>query len=357
MATTRYIAATSHDSDKLRIYDVTNPASVSLVGEATNSELNTVQAVIKIGDYLLTGSGAESRLCLFDISDLENPTLVDNILDIDYSNIQGFMYDGTYIYASARDDDFFIVLSINETLGTIVVEGELDGTVGAEHDQPWPGVFSSSGDYLYVGLAGAIDGVGVMDIRNPAAPVVNGEFDLAEALFVYDVARNGDKLFLGNFDGIISMELTNETTVNTTILQELTVPQVDDANQLTLLSSAANRLAGCGRNSSGTVYFFVLDISNPANMSVVGSVAIPAEGYSMALSDDEQFAYIACFDDNTLQIIDMSNLASPSIEAEIDGGLDFQDLRGVTYWEVSAGGAGAGAAPTHGLRVGVGLGL
>ena len=62
----------------------------------------------------------------------------------------------------------------------------------------------------------------------------------------------------------------------------------------------------------------IIDVSNSSSPSLISSVASLSGAYDVAISSDEQFAYVAD-QVNGLQVIDIGTLSNPALRARSAG--------------------------------------
>lgn len=151
------IMACASQNDRIRFYDVTEPAQPRLI-----SELDTDGAsrdVAFAGHYALVADNW-SGLRVVDMSDPRTPTIVATIMremSVDYVRIEG---DRAYVNVTSRTGTTIHIVDIANPLapvdlGNLRVENATAGCTA------W-------GSYLYVDIGGT--GTVVYDVSNPAAP-------------------------------------------------------------------------------------------------------------------------------------------------------------------------------------------
>jgi len=71
----KYIYVADYNNDRVRIVDVSNPASMSVVGTLTDAtNLDMVQDIRAIGDWIFAVAGS-GKMCIIDATDITSPSL------------------------------------------------------------------------------------------------------------------------------------------------------------------------------------------------------------------------------------------------------------------------------------------
>lgn len=317
MALRNVVAVTGKNDDRVTLYDVTNPAAIVELGSVTHADLNTVQALVKVGDNaLLASNDDEGKVVLIDITDREAPVYKATIQDLNYSDIRHMITDGTRAYATARNDDYLAVLVPDLVTPQITELGSYDGGVSGGLDGPAQMCFSASGRYLYVAV---IDdgGVDVIDLDDPSSPVRVGSFLIAGSSVTTGVCRVGTTLFVvsqGN-DTVYAVDVSTEDAPDTgSPLSSVTHADLNTCRYAQ--PSAAGGHIYVTPSILLTGDFVVIDVSSPAAIARVGSVALPSDGGMHAVGVDD-LVFVPCGNDDSLQAIDASNPAGPFIAGEV----------------------------------------
>ena len=315
-----YALVTSYDDNGLQIVDISNPAAPTAVASITDGEggfdelagASSVTTVVIGGStYALVASQLANGLQIVDISNPAAPTAVASITDGEggFDQLGGatgvttvVIGDSTYALVTALVDDGLQIVDIsNPAAPTAVItipitEGEggfdeLDGSFGVTT------VVIGGSTYALV-AAYQDDGLQIVDISNPATPMAvasitdgEGGFDVLEGAFrVTTVVIGGSTYAL--------------------------VTALDD-----------NGLQ-------------IVDISNPAAPTAVASITDGEGGFdelagassvTTVVIGGSTYALVTSYDDNGLQIVDISNPAAPTAVASItDGEGGFDELAGAS---------------------------
>ena len=161
-----------------------------------------------------------------------------------------------------------------------------------------------AGNYAYV--ADGIDDLQVIDITDPASPVVVDSLSLTGDQM--GIAVNGQYVYMvwvgGNAGGLHVVKVS--TGVSPTLVATLNLTGFPAG--LAVNGTYAYVALGDGG-------LRIINVSNPANPTLAGAVNTPGTTYSIAVNGN--YAYVA--DGGTgLQVVDVSNPASPSIVGSVD---------------------------------------
>lgn len=334
MANTKYLATTSYLEDYVAIWDVTDLENITKVDDFTDSDINGCRPIHKVqgADFLITNDGVSGRAVLINIENVAQMTKGTVIIDAQYSNFRWFHSNGSHIFGLARDDDTLVSWNIVD--GTLTPVDEL--TDGTNLNSPVFGCFSRSGNFLYVANG---DGITVVDISDPSNMSVVGSVTLPTGMntpwgLVLD--STGQYLFATDFvaDTVFVIDVSDEDAINGTPVDTVTHANLAGAYRAAL--SVDSNYLYVLTTGEITNYFNVISVANPAAVSHVGSVAQPDDALDIVV-DSDGYAYVASQADDSVQIIDaFTTPAEPAIVAEIGPDVTFlEDCRGVWLWEVA----------------------
>jgi hypothetical protein len=105
----------------------------------------------------------ESEIIMLDITDPENPTLIDSYEDfvVFDSSGEGIVFDGTYLYLPNTEYHGLIIFDASDL--------SVVGQVTDATDLPYPNTILKVGDICYLGCE---DVIAKVDVSNPAAPTI-----------------------------------------------------------------------------------------------------------------------------------------------------------------------------------------
>ena len=107
-----YAYVTGHDSDRLVVVNISDPANLSIEGSITDPVLSGASGVAISGNYAYVGAEISDRLVVVNISDPANPSIEGSITDPVLDGANGVAISGNYAYISARAGKTLVVLSL-----------------------------------------------------------------------------------------------------------------------------------------------------------------------------------------------------------------------------------------------------
>jgi hypothetical protein len=185
--------------DFFNISDFTNISSVYTYNSGTDEVYAGIKASTRSDDAQYLFIPASGGLDILDISSHEYPSLdlpdvTAGVRDIAF----GELADGTKLAVLAATDVGILILDISELPSTPTdLTGEVFGNFTANS-------LDVSGDYVYV--ASGTEGVTVVDISDPALPIVVCTIDTAGT--ARDVSVQGRYLYVADNDnGLVTIDL------------------------------------------------------------------------------------------------------------------------------------------------------
>ena len=311
-----YALVAAREDDGLQIIDITDPANPSPTASVTDGvggfgvldgAFSVDTAVIGGNTYALVAARDDDGLQIIDITDPANPSPTASVTDgtggndvlvaprsVDTVEIGG----NTYALVAATGDDGIQIIDITDPANPIATASVTDGVGGFG---VLDGAFSVDtaviGGSTYALVAAFIDdGLQVIDITDPANPI-------ATAFVTDGVDRFG--------------VLGGATSVHTVVI---------DGNTYALVAA------------TGDDGLQIIDITDPANPSPAASVTDGVDGFGVlggatsvhtVVIDENTYALVAARDDDGLQIIDITDPANPSPTASVTDGVGgFEELDG-----------------------------
>lgn len=344
------------------ISDPRNPVKVS-----TPVDGKEIRSLIISGNYLYGTTGNSTSLAILDIGDPLNPGEVGEIRSGE-SFIQGFFVSGHIIFLIGPKQMQTIDIS-NPSNPVFLGMYEFGNYEGTEYTMPWNGsdeIFVA-GNYAYLVLGfddpnsswGSIQGLFIVDIKDPSKPVRKGWLDITKAgglenlyvsgqylygtnaksgLLVYNVTDPAapklaatfehesnvcDLLVIGRYAymaaekyGLLVVDLVSP-------LHPTLAGQFDESGEGNDVEVRGN-YAFLARRGSG---LDIINISDPATPVRIGN--FPAF-YASSLVLKGNYAFLSDVA-NGIKIIDVSNPAVPTLYAEIQSQAAFS-------WEIQVAG-------------------
>ena len=331
-SSTYALVASSSGIQIINITDPTNPLAVTSISDrdrdSNNSmfrldEANNITTItIDSSAYALVASGFIDNVQIINITDPANPLLVslldddDDALSLDGPRGITTVQIGSSIYAVIASDPGARTQIIRIADNQLVPEPVPEPVATPENPIPESSV--SDGDD---------DGTGsIFDTLDGASDITTVQIGAS----VYAlVASNVD-------DGIQIIDITNPTvpTVVSSVTNGATFDTLDQARGITTVKIGSATYALVASQTSDGIQ--IINISNPAVPTVVSSIS---DGSTFDTLDGARsittvqigssiYALVAAFDDNGVQIINITDPAAPTAVSSITDGGTFGTLLG-----------------------------
>jgi hypothetical protein len=278
---------------------------------------NTPYQVFVQGRYAYIVNFSDSTLQVFDVSNQDSPTLLGTVATV--PNPIALHVNGTLAYIVA-DPGYLQIIDVSNQSDPQPL-GILFGLVN-------PKALYVQGTYAYA-IADSGQTFYVIDVSNPSHPYIagnagtlNGAFHNAETVFVQGryayITNKGDGVaFPGSLQIVDIMDPLNPQLVGSVAMALDASTQAADAQ---------------GRYvyvvNAGNDTFQIIDVSNPSNPILAGVVTIPGGGQQpWDVFAQGQVVYIVANGSSLLYAIDVSDPANPRVMRSIGtGGVDPKSL-------------------------------
>ena len=363
-----YAVAIAARDDGFQVIDITDPYSPQATASITDNStlvLNGALAVdtfaIGSNHYAVVATGVfgtnEDGVQIIDITNPASPAATAAIFDNQggFDRLNG-AYDvevfvlgsGTYAAVAADADDSVTIIDVTNpsspTETAVVTDGsaftELDGATGL--------TVATIGQSTYVLVSSwSDDGVQIIDVTDPASPTAaaavtdGGAYTELDGAYGIAAATIADRTYAvvasENDDGVQIINITNPSSPSA--VAAVTdggggFDRLDNARQVVTLARDSGTYAlVTAANDDGVQ---IIDISNPASPTAVTDVSNQRlvfhelAGAQHAVTFDigsNTFAAVAAYDDDGVQIIDIRNPAYPlPVAALTDGQGGFDTL-------------------------------
>ena len=317
-----YALVASDIDDSVQIIDITNPATPTAVSSITDDgifdELDGATGIttVKIGSstYALVSSIIDDGIQIIDITNPATPTAVSSITDggVDVNNNTFDELDratgittvqigsSTYALVAARTDDGVQIIDITNPATPTVVSSITDGGVDVNNNtfDKLDGIFAITtvqiGQSTYALTASTRDdGVQIINITNPATPTVASSVSDGSTFDELNGAR-----------GITTVQIGQSTYALVAAFEDDGVQIINITNPAT--PTAVSSITDGGNDGAGGI--FELDGARDITTATIGS---------------STYALVASYYDDGVQIIDITNPATPTAVSSItDGGND-----------------------------------
>lgn len=266
----------------LLVWDISQPAAPVLAG--AYADAGTISKVRVAGNYAYCISEGE-RLQIIDIRSPGTTTLIGSLINSSY--VRGMDVAGRYVY-----------LGEGQTLRIIdVANPGMPREVARLEMSDWVADIQVVGEYAYVLRNGAL---AVVDVKDASAPrVVGSLFDAGGSTLDVD----GRYAYIGNHLGVRVVDISDATA-----------PQL--VTTWHTLKANWTSLAVSGSYAYGTTptsgEFVVVDISNPAAPSPVSTFGVVERAHAVVVRGTT--AYVS--GTNGVYLLDVSNPASLRVIGE-----------------------------------------
>jgi hypothetical protein len=282
----------------LSVVDTSTPSTPTLLGTFNAALL--INAVYVSGDYAyLASSSSTAELTVVDISNPAAPTQAGAVNLAGTADALSVYVSGDYAYvgqtlsATNGNNEFYIIDISSPASPTIAGSLNLSGSVNA---------VSIYGNTAYLATSNTSAELTIVNITNPAAPSTAGTYGTPGAVVANDVFSDGTYVYLGEASNTLDPEFfvldaSNPANVTQVGTYEIggTISGVYIVDNKAFLATAV---------TGGQ--FTVLDLSDPANPTLEGRVSLTTES-DVVISDD--VAYIASTS-NTAELTVVGGTAS-----------------------------------------------
>lgn len=296
-----YVYATYSASGYLGVVDVSNPASPSLLGYGTGC--TGCNDVIVSGSYAYA---AGTGISIFDISNKSAPARVGYTLNYAYYYGMDIALSGNRAFIASSAAGISMV-DVSNPANPVVIGNYNDGDLVDSQDAR--GVFVS-GNYAY--LSDAEDGLKIFDISGSFSnPTVLSSYASSTWSSSDMLSVNGNYAYLGDSRYVSIIDISDES--NPVFIKKF---DAGTGNQYILAEGNYLYVA----KSTG---LRIIDVSNKLSPSIVGNLST-YNGRSIKISGN--YLYLADYSAG-MKIIDISDKANPAIAGSLDlGGSLVSDL-------------------------------
>lgn len=324
----------------LSIVDISTPAAPALVGSVNNGPMGATKRVKVSGNYSFVLSDA--RLTVINSTTKTSPTVSTSLTNASMTGCKSMELSGNYLYLVCTTSIKLVIVDISTPTSPSVVGSVSLGTYTSGED------LVVLGNYVYV----ADSKINIVNVSNKTSPFIMASFDGVygcggcspsyhllsgstlyysgnSGLTAWDVSDPSSPEMLGMplYNNIKSSPARFEISGNSMIWLTQSRLQVFNitnapvprkfASSLPLGSKFSNisavSLAGnyayTLSNGSGT--FSIVDVSDPLNPILLGSITSPLFFTSSSLAVSGNYAYISETGNYGLTVINVSNPAAP----------------------------------------------
>jgi hypothetical protein len=283
----------------LQVIDITNPESPQIVG-SVDSTGPQVWRIAVSGSYAYVGDFYS--LDVIDVTDPKNPFIVGSVDTPD--GFQDIAVSGSYAYLAVGDG--LQVIDVTDPTNPII-SGSVETPGGAY------GV-AVVGSYAYLATntgwpAPVVGSLQIIDIADPNDPqIIHSVVTPGE---VFDVAVLDSYTYLAvRGVGLMVVDVSNWVDQPVAGIVQADVDWHASVAVLGNYAYIADPCSHIGDPSS----LQVINISDPGNVSIIGSINTPGDAREVAVKGN--YAYVgAC--ESGLQVVDISNPTSPLLVGSV----------------------------------------
>ncbi|MCB9168881.1 MAG: beta-propeller fold lactonase family protein [Flavobacteriales bacterium] len=334
-----YAYVVNFNGNNMMVFDISDPAAPSL--NATIATGSYPASVSVSGNYAYVVNDGSKTMMVFDISNPASPSLSATITT-GSGHPAAVAVSGDYAYVLTNISDNMMVFNISDPAAP-----SLNATIATGSN---PTSVSVSGNYAYVVNAFS-NTMMVFDISNPASPSLSAT--IATGSNPKSVVVSGNYAYVVNNDshnmtvfelfcttmltmdpltGMFSSQAIGNSSWQNLIAESLlgsgNLPSADLACMSNVATIATGAGTGPGSVAVSGNYAYVMnlddntmvvfDISDPASPSLNATIATGSYPVSVAVSGNH--AYVVNAYSNTMMVFDISNPAAPSLSATIATG-------------------------------------
>ena len=290
----------------------------------------------KIGNYLYAGFWNSSNIKVYDISTPGNPILINTqsieTPFVSYCAFLGMTTANGYLYVVSRYTDKLYIVDVTDPLN-LVVTGTLALPVNNND-------IVVDGNYAYISTVDSGGPLTIVDVSNPAVPVLVSSTSLGTgggAYYCMQVEKLGNYVYVNYFEnGLTKIKVVDVSVPLTpTVVNTLNVPGNLISGDLLI---TGNVLYFSYTNNS-TNYLRAYDLTVPSTPVFAKDIVI--SGVSRSITYDGQYLYLGCdVSANNYQmpggltVIDITTPLNPVILAQSEASYlrSMEDIVVVAGW-------------------------
>lgn len=221
------------------------------------------------------------------------------VVDVSDPSMPSIVRSVTYPFAEVCNDvvlngDAMYAVDPNSGLIVFDVSAPRDPTFVTRVSTPVDARASLDGDTLYVTTD---SGIKVFDVTNALAPVVAGSINVNS--YTFDVAVADGLAYLATFDNLFVVDVSDPG--NLSVVSTLDLP---GQSLCIALNGTVAYLGGSGPSS----VIYAVDISDPAHPALVSSVSSPGEHSALRVEGDRLFSAARA---TGLRVLDIADPTAP----------------------------------------------
>lgn len=272
-------------SDNFRILDITDPSNANQIGGFNSGSDITDIAVVGNYAYLSTDAN-NSELEIVDISNPSSLSVEYSVDLTDNKSGHALFYDGTYLHMGMNSNsgsEYYMFDISTPTAPSIAGQYEVGGAVN-DID------VDSQRAYLATQSSASLT---ILDVSNPSSLSVINQISTTAQNQALGVDFRDNKIYVGSKKSSTDSELKIYDATNPASLVELGELEINDQiNDVEVYETNAYITTNTVNQE-----FNVIDVSDPANPSIITSFDMGADGNKMMV--DDTAIYVASEDNNS----------------------------------------------------------
>lgn len=279
-------------------------------------------SVASAGNYVYLGRQNNNgyELFVFDVTTPASPTLLGKVATGDTANDIAIKGNYAYIASSDNAGELTVVDISTPTAPTVATKFDLTADNSGNANTDALAVLVDQGNYLYLTR---VNSSGkefyVFNITNPTAPTLSGSIDLNGD--IKEIGKIGNYVYGASSDNTQEFQVIDVTTPSSpSLVASLNLNE--GATQPDALSIATgNNTVYLGRDGSAAPEFYIIDVTNPLSPSIKNTLDIGTHILqSIDFDPTTNFVFFA----NTApgaedyQVIDVSDPLNPTLLSNLN---------------------------------------
>ena len=363
--TDTYVAVAARGDDGVQILNVTDPTDIAATASITDGGTLKLKGANGIatfksgtGTYVAVAALTDKGVQILNVTDPTDITATGNIEDggtlklLGASGITTFkLTNHTYAAVASQTDDAVQIIDVTDPTdirATVSITNgdtlELDGAEGIT-------TFKSGTDTYVAVVAFGDDGVQILDVTDSAGIAATDSIDNLDlklkGVETITTFKSGANTYAAvttrTDDGVQIIDITDPANIIATgsIADSLTL-ELKDAFGIATFKSGANTYAAVAAVGDSGVQ--ILDVTDPTNITPTGNITDGgtlelkgANGIATFKSGTGTYAAVAAYDDNGVQILNVTDptniTATDSIDDSDDAALELEGARAITTFK------------------------
>lgn len=267
-----YVIRNASTAGNFLVYDISNPAVPTLRG--TYSIAGTPNNLFVSGNYAyVTSNDATRKLQIVNVSNPASPTSAGNYTISNTYGGRGIFVSGTNAYLLMSGGTNFLVINVsNPSAPTLRGSTTITGTLAE---------VVVSGNYAYVASSSTSAELQVVNVTNPAAPSRVYTMNMSGTVAASRIAISGNIVLIARTTSVYAVDVTTPTAP----VARGSIAIGGTVNDIALDFAYGGRHALVA-SANTAAEFRVVDITNPATLTIAASVNYGASNSLLGIAYD-----------------------------------------------------------------------